>query len=167
MLTTIIAFVYRTPRASRGDPAPAFFKNVLLLYSPRKQGWSLDKSLELNDKMVLPAQAGVIPRAEIKKNKANSTPRASRGDPKRYGELEELAMYSPRKQGWSYKVMGTEKQLDVLPAQAGVILNFSELISLDKRTPRASRGDPSTWKVGVSKATYSPRKQGWSFLFNF
>ena len=66
----------------------------------------------------------------------------SGGDPGGANAIDKFKMFYPHERGWSLKIATEMKDTLVLPAWAGVILDFVHILSEFLRFTRMSGGDP-------------------------
>ena len=89
------------PRASGGHPAGLTTAEILDGSSPRERGSSVAAYRELEEAMVVPARAGVIPGSSGPRIRRRRRPRASGGHPDMSADYCRLAGSSPRERGSS------------------------------------------------------------------
>ena len=114
----------RYPRECGGDPAQGLFFTYFLTLSPRMRGWSLSGKIVDRDDEVIPANAGVILDFWTVQCDLYCYPRECGGDPGNIAPRFYIKKLSPRMRGWSSEIKILEWINLVIPANAGVILNF-------------------------------------------
>ena len=87
------------------------------------RGWSYGKWCSVFDRKVIPANAGVILSGIYEDLHKKSYPRECGGDPECERINWDIERLSPRMRGWSWANRYKEMANDVIPANAGVILD--------------------------------------------
>ena len=172
----------RAPRSGGGGP-PSQSKSLTTgPCSPLRRGWSLLGAAEVELELVLPAQAGVVPRsrqADPKRASAprsggggpwiwpagcsrSSAPRSGGGGPHAAIRAMHFRMCSPLRRGWSFYGADFDAMLTVLPAQAGVVPLSPAPSPSPISAPRSGGGGPSCWVSGKFDQRCSPLRRGWS-----
>ena len=106
------------------------------------RGWSFHAFAFCERTIVIPANAGVILSQIHMNNFINSYPRECGGDPFERFIKDNASTLSPRMRGWSRAGAFLHVFLDVIPANAGVILEISPQDFILKSYPRECGGDP-------------------------
>ena len=137
------------PRAGGGGPVPSSVTIRHGTCSPRRRGWSLVGGHRSPPPIVLPAQAGVVPRAGHTSSCPPGAPRAGGGGPRSTAPSAGARRCSPRRRGWSRGDEVPAREGEVLPAQAGVVP--------PREQPRQLLGEVLPAQAGVVP---SPRPRG-------
>ena len=114
----------------------------LIGFSPRRRGSSLLRAAHHEAGIVLPAQAGVIPRRAPMWMEGCRSPRAGGGHPGTGACQIFPGKFSPRRRGSSQGGHDGTSSGRVLPAQAGVIPGISTARRGPNSSPRAGGGHP-------------------------
>ena len=150
------------PRECGGDPVNyCMYKNANLL-SPRMRGWSQEGAEGKAYKTVIPANAGVILKSPSNFSLWKCYPRECGGDPCLIIQIYRQQWLSPRMRGWSLLHKIIVFSVNVIPANAGVILNLRNQNMNRISYPRECGGDPTTHALEVLSRELSPRMRGWS-----
>ena len=152
-------------RASGDDPWGKILKTDCQWFYPRKRGWSLWSSLLRSRRLVLPAQAGMIPAIKVNSGGVESSTRASGDDPKGLSANKVVWRFYPRKRGWSHPYHLLKESSQVLPAQAGMIPAHLVAVLLLLRFTRVSGDDPKNIRNPSREIAFYPSKRGWSLLY--
>ncbi len=151
-----------SPRAGGGGPLADQAAEGREPFSPRRRGWSADPGSGVAPGLVLPAQAGVVRESPAADLEHPGSPRAGGGGPCPSRPRTGSRAFSPRRRGWSDLVAPQRAEVQVLPAQAGVVRPLRPRLTRPWRSPRAGGGGPL---VGVPEEilnAFSPRRRGWS-----
>ena len=130
------------PRECGGDPMGKARNCKMEKLSPRMRGWSWNPVCIRQIAMVIPANAGVILSRWLVSFLLPCYPRECGGDPMTDEELAEFLKLSPRMRGWSFKNLYNHYIRQVIPANAGVILNRILKKIIWHCYPRECGGDP-------------------------
>ena len=112
--------------------------------------------------LVVPAWAGVIPRASLRRVKRVCGSRMSGGDPKQIKNTELASEWFPHERGWSLRVCDCTQWRVVVPAWAGVILYIWPVRSYSRSGSRMSGGDPVITADVHEDERWFPHERGWS-----
>ena len=148
------------PRASGGHPSAETSHVAVMLSSPRERGSSPIDCCSMPVPHVVPARAGVIPRATCAAWLTCCRPRASGGHPRPASRRAPEQASSPRERGSSAVRARGLPDRRVVPARAGVILARTPHDSRSPCRPRASGGHPWTPLTTRVAAGSSPRERG-------
>ncbi len=154
----------RAPRARGDGPHVCGTGREACRCSPRTRGWSLRHHRGSPRGHVLPAHAGMVPRAGPPGSTGWCAPRA-RGDGPvgEYGSTFKWKC-SPRTRGWSQRPALGRHPVRVLPAHAGMVPSTSTSGSVEMSAPRA-RGDGPGCRMGPGRpCRCSPRTRGWPLV---
>ena len=150
------------PRECGGDPVKSAEMAEKNLLSPRMRGWSCNFLTACGSFWVIPANAGVILKKCAPVVSPPGYPRECGGDPTLCIIIDKVSGLSPRMRGWSRLGVLCLLSVQVIPANAGVILNSLTDTFFLVRYPRECGGDP-TYTIDRSwKSVLSPRMRGWS-----
>ena len=116
------------PRECGGDPINVQTNGRTKLLSPRMRGWSCSNPTFCADRIVIPANAGVILHSALLQASEESYPRECGGDPAFGGPGSGKTTLSPRMRGWSLSGVHIFLSFIVVPANAGVILCGEDLM---------------------------------------
>ena len=150
------------PRARGDGPGGVWVAPLGTACSPRTRGWSRHRRLPASSPGVLPAHAGMVPRATRAPSPRSGAPRA-RGDgpPFALASASDPAC-SPRTRGWSRAVELHRGRGGVLPAHAGMVPCALRGRSPAAGAPRARGDGPPRSATACRLAACSPRTRGWS-----
>ncbi len=152
--------------------------------SPRTRGWSSRQAAVEDERVLLPAHAGMVRPASTSTCMPTAAPRA-RGD----GPLDQLhgptegtcsprtrgwsaehgthwnpVVCSPRTRGWSWLRETVDLYKTLLPAHAGMVPAGIRRAQVRLTAPRARGDGPSSRDSAGSMSACSPRTRGWSTL---
>ncbi len=132
----------RSPRLRGGGPFD--MDDVLrgTRFSPPTRGWSADHAGGLEQQVVLPAYAGVVPTVSSSTSAAACSPRLCGGGPAEVRIGQVPAGFSPPTRGWSGRP--ALRRLQCL------------------RSPRLRGGGPKDLVPNSTPSTFSPPTRGWS-----
>ncbi|AIS02458.1 putative secreted protein (plasmid) [Streptomyces glaucescens] len=174
LLPAPAGMVPRAPaRRSGADPAPlargdgpSHTRDVApsLVCSPRPRGWSPTPEEWRELLALLPAPAGMVPRAARARSAPGSAPRARGDGPEVWEARPKWMNCSPRPRGWSPAARRRARALPLLPAPAGMIPFASATAVADSSAPRARGDGPRQDQRPGQLVHCSPRPRGWSLL---
>ena len=150
------------PRECGGDPRKVQRGKRTRQLSPRMRGWSCPLSSLWFHHHVIPANAGVILKSPSNFSLWKCYPRECGGDPCLIIQIYRQQWLSPRMRGWSLLHKIIVFSVNVIPANAGVILNLRNQNMNRISYPRECGGDPTTHALEVLSRELSPRMRGWS-----
>ena len=154
--------MYGYPCTSGDDPSLSEFIEFSKQLSLHKRGWSFKEVALSKIVKVIPAQAGMIPVVLAPVITSTSYPCTSGDDPiTSYNSLSFFPL-SLHKRGWSYLLNLFYTWLIVIPAQAGMILNWSFIIKSIISYPCTSGDDPARKIKSRIIGMLSLHKRGWS-----
>ena len=153
---------HRAPRARGDGPGESFLRARLVGCSPRTRGWSPVAVPTLTHVSVLPAHAGMVPRAIHARASARGAPRARGDGPMANRRKTVSATCSPRTRGWSPARSRAATCSPVLPAHAGMVPWSSRQERAPASAPRARGDGPYGRQRHRSPEWCSPRTRGWS-----
>ena len=152
------------PRARGGGPRAGTPKAANARCSPRTRGWSPQPDGARRHAPLLPAHAGVVPRAPTCGQTVHAAPRARGGGPRSRKSASTSPACSPRTRGWSQRGRRLLLQPGLLPAHAGVVPARTTPASTARPAPRARGGGPVIDSNAPLTRDCSPRTRGWSQL---
>ncbi len=150
------------PRACGVGPGQTWPTDIRFVWSPRMRGWSLAVPASRQRAAVVPAHAGLVPRAESGRSRFRRGPRACGVGPLGQMAKESLDQWSPRMRGWSHRRPVVECRGWVVPAHAGLVPLCCPAHRGSPGGPRACGVGPSYTRLHVSCGVWSPRMRGWS-----
>ncbi len=149
------------PRACGGGPMPALIGCTWIVSSPRLRGWSGQRPPGAAPGPLVPAPAGVVPRAGHPRRAGPARPRACGGGPGRPTMPSSRIPLVPAPAGVVRRAeLGFGAQL--VPAPAGVVPGRRCPGSRGGARPRACGGGPVPNFGAVCFRVSSPRLRGWS-----
>ncbi|RLV78574.1 putative secreted protein [Streptomyces rapamycinicus NRRL 5491] len=148
------------PRTREDGPCPTTNRARTGSCSPHPRGWSLRNPRGVQDRLLLPAPAGMVPAADQPPHAASAAPRTRGDGPGKVVIHNGEPVCSPHPRGWS---LGHERfalGIFLLPAPAGMVprrpLHHAGRIP----APR-TRGDGPTWTWGGPRRfACSPHPRG-------
>ena len=135
---------------------------IFLVLSPRMRGWSWGVTIYYHGMLVIPANAGVILKSYPLASASAGYPRECGGDPIFPLFCRSQIRLSPRMRGWSWEFTHYEWFFEVIPANAGVILDRIRITIKQVCYPRECGGDPGLVWLFAYHLRLSPRMRGWS-----
>ncbi|AIS02463.1 hypothetical protein SGLAU_32655 (plasmid) [Streptomyces glaucescens] len=160
---------------------------LIVSCSPRPRGWSHPEALPEPGAILLPAPAGMVPRADLRGCRLTTAPRARGDGPSGPPKSSASANCSPRPRGWSLEGVGRGGTLrartcsprprgwsrvahllglprSLLPAPAGMVPRRSSARAAPQPAPRARGDGPRHAVLWDMRDRCSPRPRGWSLL---
>jgi hypothetical protein len=132
--------------------------------SPRTRGWTPVPEPLIVPAALLPAHAGMDPRADQRRRHPRPAPRA-RGDGPPEHIARQIQVYcSPRTRGWTLPTGTRSTCPRLLPAHAGMDPFSSRPETLRRTAPRARGDGPGVGVVAVWWLVCFPRTRGWTPL---
>lgn len=124
--------------------------------SPRTRGWSVDAFLNIDDRLVFPAHAGVVRSVPAAASTSAYSPHARRGGPR--VELPCLPRWhSPGAcGGWFQGHRAAPVPVQALPAHAGVLAT-ALVDGAALSSPRAREDGPEASRSAYRRCWFSPR----------
>ncbi len=131
-------------------------------WSPRVRGWSLRRRGPARGDRVVPACAGLVPRACRQAAGDARGPRVCGVGPFTTVSAQFLARWSPRVRGWSRRRGRGQAGNRVVPACAGLVPSPSSPSPGRSRGPRVCGVGPAMRVACSARTRWSPRVRGWS-----
>ena len=130
--------------------------------SPRTRGWSQEQVGRLIETQLLPAHAGMVPRAAGTAAAARTAPRARGDGPAAIRRIVHEPTCSPRTRGWSRGAGTQGAEPGLLPAHAGMVPVLAAARPERQAAPRARGDGPTITCRSPGMRFCSPRTRGWS-----
>ncbi len=130
--------------------------------SPHPRGWSLIGLTDDGRHELLPAPAGMVPRAPSASGRCSSAPR-TRGDGPSAVSISGLTRTcSPHPRGWSLCCFFPKATGFLLPAPAGMVPRRPACDSWPRTAPRTRGDGPARSERSATLRCCSPHPRGWS-----
>ncbi|MGY4280744.1 hypothetical protein ACVILE_006924 [Streptomyces sp. M18.1] len=161
----------RTPPRSaprtRGDgPAPVAGRGVSHSCSPHPRGWSRRCGRTAEQRPLLPAPAGMVPRSCPCGARTPTAPRTRGDGPAAPGPRSLARCCSPHPRGWSLGVVPGLLLFRLLPAPAGMVPAPRPTPWEARAAPRTRGDGPVTADSVTEERSCSPHPRGWSLCGN-
>ncbi len=153
---------HRGPRACGAVPCPLGHSATPREWSPRVRGCSLEGARGGQQVVVVPARAGLFPRAGHPGTRLRGGPRACGAVPQNRRLRDGGLRWSPRVRGCSPEPAATGRRVAVVPARAGLFPGPRPHSTSSACGPRACGAVPMRTASLVGAAEWSPRVRGCS-----
>ncbi len=154
-----------SPRSGGDGPQPTATALPHMRFSPLRRGWSDRERHEEGHKVVLPAQAGMVPLGLVGCPYLRSSPRSGGDGPSWVSSWWTRRVFSPLRRGWSGDTGAAGAVGPVLPAQAGMVRSVARRCRLLRRSPRSGGDGPKSKDELIALVGFSPLRRGWSLSF--
>ncbi len=131
-------------------------------FSPLRRGWSGAGIIDLDDNIVLPAQAGMVRCFSKDTRPKCGSPRSGGDGPPLTAAASVAARFSPLRRGWSVLSLLVPAAVIVLPTQAGMVPPTPTGSPSPQRSPRSGGDGPAQEFAGTAFEVFSPLRRGWS-----
>ena len=145
-----------------GDPRSNQTILIIIVFFPHARGWSCICFVWCKGTVILPACAGVILGLRPAAIKSFNSSRMRGGDPYLRFWTFILFLFFPHARGWSSRKVVKLLRIMILPACAGVILNFIMIAFTLEDSSRMRGGDPANLPATGSIDVFFPHARGWS-----
>ncbi len=150
------------PRARGDGPACLRRASGIEDCSPRTRGWTRRCRSAGRRCQLLPAHAGMDPRASVTRADHPPAPRARGDGPPVRSRVRPGSGCSPRTRGWTRPRVGEQLRHRLLPAHAGMDPPRSWAETPRSAAPRARGDGPRAGIPDSTRAFCSPRTRGWT-----
>ncbi len=150
------------PRTRGDGPTATRASRIAANCSPHARGWSRGQQHQHVRDHLLPARAGMVPRAPPRCASTVPAPRTRGDGPSERRRTSPYAVCSPHARGWSRRRRAIRRSSRLLPARAGMVPKEHGPSPAPSAAPR-TRGDGPTQPSASAKAVAcSPHARGWS-----
>ena len=156
------ARVSAAPRTRGDGPISSIEDYALALCSPHPRGWSPHPPPQPFGLLLLPAPAGMVPRAAARAEARRPAPRTRGDGPANQATWTGGLLCSPHPRGWSPGDGHSGDDAELLPAPAGMVPSAWAASPSASPAPR-TRGDGPVAVETTSRPVFcSPHPRGWS-----
>ena len=176
-----------SPRIRGDGPLSTVSPINMEAFSPYSRGWSSGKRTGINNHLILPVFAGMVPEMVNINNHVYNSPRIRGDGPVWLFRLSALRVFSPYSRGWSFDGWAQGDEVYILPVFAGMVLSAAAIYKTVTDSPRIrgdgpvpppptprrrhsprSRGDgPDSSPLVAANSAFSPYSRGWSSLLGW